>query len=129
MTGRENLSIWHDLKRGYPILFFIKILILIPPLHSILRKLYKPNTQFGTGGIGHWGPRWRHRISYYISSRHLIIQDSFRTPFYKLIGCKLFSHKWISYDERWTVCVKCNKVETIEERKVNNRLEKLEKLI
>lgn len=56
--------------------------------------------------------------------------DSFKQPFYKSIGCKIWGHNW----DIWAVggnyfCKNCYKWETSEVRKINQRLEKISKIL
>lgn len=64
-------------------------------------------------------------------NRTLIILDSFKTPFYKIIGCKALGHKWEEYDDfggetadPQYICWKCFNRKT----KSEVRVDKLNKL-
>jgi len=67
--------------------------------------------------------------------RECVIKDSFITPFNKKIGCRIFKHRWCTkeeidrYDLYEYVCWKCNKRESIDSRKSNERDEKLKSII
>lgn len=64
-------------------------------------------------------------------SKEMIIKDSFITPFNKIIGCRMFGHKWstdkemVDYDLVNKYCWKCSKYTTI----ADLRNEKISKLI
>jgi hypothetical protein len=64
------------------------------------------------------------------SERKMIIKDSFVTPYYKFIGCKIASHDWhnLPQDDAY-VCYKCHKWETSKQRKISNRDEILDKIL
>lgn len=64
-------------------------------------------------------------------NKKYIIDDTFKTPFNKMIGCKIFGHRWSTdeefekYDLYSHLCWKCNKRSTkndIREDKINNLL-------
>ena len=64
------------------------------------------------------------------SERKMIIKDSFVTPYYKFIGCKITSHDWHKdKDDDAYVCWKCHKWETSKQRKISNRDEILDKIL
>jgi len=64
------------------------------------------------------------------SDRKLIIKDSFTTPFYKSIGCKITAHDWHKdSEEDYYVCLKCHKWQSSQERKVSNRDKILDKIL
>jgi len=64
------------------------------------------------------------------SERKMIIKDSFVTPYYKFIGCKITSHEWHKdEDGDGYVCWKCHKWETSKQRKISNRDEILDKIL
>ena len=106
-ASRENMNIFYDIKRKNWNELSKKVKILL--------------------SIGQYsGNQW---------NRKYIIKDSFQTPFNKLIGCKLFKHKWstekeiLDYDLDDYVCWKCNKRESFSTRKSNKRDEIINKII
>lgn len=109
---RQNQSIWVDFKNKKWGKGFEKIKILISP---------KSN----------WDKQY-------------IWIDSFKQPFYKSIGCKVWGHKWNIWNrdrylgpnrspnpvtETRYYCNNCYKWETSEVRKINQRLEKISKIL
>ena len=111
-TGRDSKNIFRYIGRGEwkIVLDYIKILFMIS------------KHQYSTTG---------HR-EYASEERKFIIKDSFKTPFNKFIGCKLFGHKWSTKDEGekydfggFNYCWKCSDWETKEEvrnSKINSLL-------
>jgi hypothetical protein len=107
-ANRENQSIWIDFKYNRWKLFFMKIFILTSP-KFIQNRFIRPRS----------------------FNKHLIIKDSFITPYYRIAGCKLFGHRWSSkeedkkYEFDRKYCWNCSKYGTmgdIRDEKINKIL-------
>ncbi len=99
-AARENKSIWVDFKNKRWSNGINKLKILISPK-------------------SHW-------------DKKLIWMDSFKQPFSKAIGCKIWGHNW--YEDKWPegteyFCKNCYKWENHQTRKINQRLEKIDKIL
>lgn len=63
-------------------------------------------------------------------AKKLIIKDSFTTPFNKKIGCKWFGHDWkFDHEDNYYICWKCFKHETKQVHQINQRDEKIDKIL
>ena len=63
--------------------------------------------------------------------RRLIVKDTFVTPFFKsMFGCRFFGHEW-HYDseDNYYICYKCFGRETPQDHKINNRQQKIDKIL
>lgn len=85
-ASRENFSLFKSLKNKH---------------WKKLKKDFKTLIGIGT----------KYSINY---ERHLIIMDTFKTPFHRHIGCRLVGHKWSNEEENkkydfsgFSMCWKC----------------------
>ena len=119
-ASRENQSIWIDFKyRRWRSLFTKIFVIAIPSFVNIPRftsaKTDRPVSKF-----------------FWIRcDRNLVIKDSFITPYNKIVGCKVFGHKWSTkeeekkYDLDLKYCWKCCKYGTLSDV----RSDKIDKIL
>jgi hypothetical protein len=96
-AGRESRNIFFYIRnRKWKIAFEnIKLLFVIPQHSTIAHKHYSTEMQ------------------------RMVIKDTFKTPFNRAIGCKVFGHKWSSDedDKKYEFggnyyCWKCSRWET-----------------
>ena len=130
MTGRDNMSIWKDLENIY-------LSVRIPNVPKRLKSQAYDATSF---------IRKNHirKFFYHLSilfsrsksdslNRKMVIKDSFITPYYKIIGCKIKGHNWSTKEDAIKYdfgdigkkhCWNCTKWSTISELR-NDKLKSI----
>ncbi len=107
-ASRENQSIWIDFKYRRWKSLFTKIFVIIVPGSINIPRFTSAKTN-----------RPVSKFFWIRCDRHLVIKDSFVIPYNKIIGCKIFGHRWssreeeVKYDLDSKYCWKCSKYSTV----------------